>query len=424
MALVHTRPGMLREHLLLCASRQFPEGDVQHWWHPPAGRGVRTRISDDYLWLPLALARYVQATDDTGVLGEEVRFLDGRCGGAARRVVVRHAGTRDRDRKRSTSTRRRSVQHGLRFGAHGLPLMGGGDWNDGMNRVGHRRAAARASGSASSSARCCASSRRWRARQGDERVRAALRRRARRPRSGASSRPAGTARWYRRAYFDDGTPLGSARQCRVPDRFDRAELGGAVGHRQPTSACAARWTRCATHLVRDDAGLVQLLDPPFDRRGPNPGYIAGYVPGVRENGGQYTHSAMWAAMAFAALGDRSARLAGAGSDQSAASWPQRRRRGASTRSSPTCGGRCLQRGAAHRPRRLELVHRLGGLDVPAGRRIAARADAAGRRRRRAAAGPTVPACGVDGLPASTTASARPPTASTSNVPAVRLRRSP
>ena len=137
MALVHTQPQLLREHLLLCAGRQFVEGDVQHWWHPPAGRGVRTHISDDYLWLPLALCRYVEATGDTGVLAEPAPFLDGR-------PLNPHDDSYYDLPSRSMQTASlyqhamRAVLHGLRYGAHGLPLMGGGDWNDGMNLVGHR----------------------------------------------------------------------------------------------------------------------------------------------------------------------------------------------------------------------------------------------------------------------------------------------
>ena len=299
-AFVLPRPEIARAQLLLHAAHQFPEGDVLHWWHPPLARGIRTRFSDDLCWLAWLTARYVRATGDVAVLDERRGFVTARALAAGEDEAYLFPG-RTTEQSELYDHCCRGLDRALTRGPHGLPLMGTGDWNDGMNRVG-REGRGESVWMAFFLHRILEDFVPLCELRGD----AARVRRYRDYQAGlrdALEAHAWDGEWYRRAYYDDGSTLGSARdvECRI-DALAQAwsVLSGAV----PAARAEQAMDAAERLLVDQDGGLIRLLTPPFDRDPHDPGYIKGYLPGIRENGGQYTHAALWMVQATAELGRR------------------------------------------------------------------------------------------------------------------------
>ncbi|CAN5242545.1 hypothetical protein BH11PLA2_BH11PLA2_10000 [soil metagenome] len=297
-ALIHTAPEEVRKQILRAARRQFIEGDVQHWWHEPAGNGVRTRFSDDFLWLPYTIALYVSATGDVAILHESVPYLD-----APLLTPEQHEVYGVPNISEQTGTLfehcERAISYGWKLGAHGLPLMGTGDWNDGMNTVG---VGGRGESVWVAWFQCVVLEQFAVLAElyGDAAIAIGSRANVMQLRDAIETH-AWDGSWYRRAYFDDGTPLGSSTndECQI----DSLSQSWAVIAGGPKERATQAMRAVQQRLIREQQRLILLFEPPFDTGPLRPGYIRGYVPGVRENGGQYTHAAIWVVKALAGLHD-------------------------------------------------------------------------------------------------------------------------
>jgi cyclic beta-1,2-glucan synthetase len=298
MALCVAQPGLAREHILRAAARQFRAGDVQHWWLPVTSQGIQTRVSDDRIWLPFVVAHYLEVTEEFALLDEPVTCLEGGPLAAGQQELF--AAPKPGAAAPLYEHCALALDSSLAIGSHGLPLFGTGDWNDGMNRVG-------AAGQGESvwlgwflhAALMRFAPLAERRGDGDK---AALWRKHAFALQQAIDREAWDGDWYRRGYFDDGTPLGSVSsdECRIDSV---AQSWAVISGAAPAARAARAMSAVNAQLVNRSEGLVQLFTPPFDRTAHDPGYIKAYPPGLRENGGQYTHAAMWSTLAFALLGN-------------------------------------------------------------------------------------------------------------------------